>query len=207
MPGMGPAPKPADRRSRRNASPATTRLPAEGRKGAPPAWPLQPNLRLTSALRAAIARKGKLEAKAEMEPTPEIERQIEMLEDRIALLQDQIKASVLAELRIWFELWRTPQAVMWERLDWTRDVALYARWQALGEGGELNSAKEARQLGDRLGLTPLALLRLRWEILAEEASVTELRPQGPAGRGRLGILGLAPLLEDEAEPGDDAVAT
>jgi hypothetical protein len=202
MAGMGPAPKPADRRSRRNASTAMTRLPAEGRRGAPPPWPLQPNLRLASMLRSAIGRKGKLEAKAEMEPTAEIERQIEIIEDRIALLQDQIKATVLAELRIWFELWRTPQAVMWERLDWTRDVALYTRWQALGEGGELDAAKEARQLGDRLGLTPLALLRLRWEILAEEASVIELYPQASAGRGRLGILGLAPLLED-----DDAVAT
>jgi hypothetical protein len=28
--------------------------------------------------------------------------------------------------------------------------------------------KEARQLGDRLGLTPLALLRLRWEITEDE---------------------------------------
>jgi len=206
MAGMGPAPKPADRRSRRNTSPATTRLPAEGRKGAPPPWPLQPNLRLTSMLRSAIARKGKLEAKAEMEPTPEIERQIEILEDRIALLQDQIKATVLAELRIWFELWRTPQAVMWERLDWTRDVALYTRWQALGEGGELDAAKEARQLGDRLGLTPLALLRLRWEIAAREHSAEPAGPT-PGGRARLGILGLVPPLEDEAEPAADAVAT
>jgi hypothetical protein len=184
-----------------------TRLPAEGRKGAPPAWPLQPNLRLTSALRSAVGRKGKLEAKAEREPTPELERQIEIIEDGIAMLQAQIEASVLAELSIWFKLWRTPQAVMWERLEWTHDVALYARWQALGEGGELNAAKEARQLGDRLGLTPLALLRLRWEIVVEEASVTELYPAGGAGRGRLAILGLAPLVEDEAKPGDDAVAT
>lgn len=192
MAGMGPAPKSAERRARRNASLATTHLPAEGRKGAPPPWPLQPNLRLTSALRSTIGRKGKLEAKAEMEPTPEIERQIEILEDRIALLQDQIKASVLAELRIWFELWRTPQAVMWERLGWTRDVAQYARWQALGEGGDLNPAKEARQLGDRLGLTPLALLRLRWEILEHPSAPADQAPQRPTGaRARYGHLRVA----------------
>ncbi|WP_437075203.1 hypothetical protein [Streptomyces sp. enrichment culture] len=43
-------------------------------------------------------------------------------------------------------------------------MAQYVRWKSRAEAGDLDAAKEARQLGDRLGLTPLAMLRLRWKI-------------------------------------------
>lgn len=120
MAGMGPPPKPAEQRRRRNLAPQNLQLPSEGRKGATPKWPL---------------------------PSPSN-----------------------AEKALWRDLWRMPQAVMWERIACHREVAQYARWKVLAEAGEIDAAKEARQLSDRLGLSPLALLRLRWEIASDEVA-------------------------------------
>jgi hypothetical protein len=69
---------------------------------------------------------------------------------------------------MWAEIWGTPQAVAWERLGWTRDVAQYVRWKVLAELGDLDSAKEARMWSDRLGLNPKAMRTLLWEIVADE---------------------------------------
>lgn len=113
----GPAPKPNDQRRRRNAPTANTqKLPAEGRKGDAPRWPLG----------------GR---------TP----------------------------NIWAELWATPQAVMWERNGWERFVARYVRVVLDAERSLHASAlAEARQMEDRLGLSPLAMMRLQWEIVPDE---------------------------------------
>jgi hypothetical protein len=126
MAGMGPPPKPPGERRRRNATPTTTKLPAEGRQGPPPEWPL-------------------------------------LVGERFAEFHDR-------ELELWTQVWTTPQAVAWERLRWTHDVAMYVRWSVLAEAGSLDAGKEARQVSDRLGLTPLALLRLRWEVVADETA-------------------------------------
>ena len=184
MGGTGPTPK-AGERARRNATIAFTKLPAGGREGKTPRWPLPPNLRLSSGLRAAMDRKGRLEAQAELDTTPALERQITVLEERIALLEDQIKASARAERTMWRELWTTPQAAEWERLGWMRTVAQFARWQVLGELGDMDASKEARQIADRLGLTPLAMLRLRWTIEQEDpghgAGSARRGPTAPSG--------------------------
>lgn len=99
------------------------KLPAEGRRGDLPAWPLE----------------GRQSA---------------------------------AERRVWVELWATPQAVMWERLGWLRVVARYAR--VLLEAEERDAAPmaraEARQLEDKLGLTPKAMRLLLWEVVADEVA-------------------------------------
>ena len=123
----GPAPKPADQRRRRNPPKANTvKLPAEGRQGPPPPWPLA----------------GR---------TP----------------------------NIWAELWRTPMAVVWERNGWQRFVARYVRVVLYAERSLDKSAlAEARQMEDRLGLNPLALVRLEWEISTDE--VAEQRQTKPA---------------------------
>lgn len=117
----GPAPKPAAQRRRTNAAPGTIQLPAEGRRGNPPKWPLAT-------------------------PKPSS----------------------------WPSLWRLPQAVAWERLHLTRVVARYAATLVLAESPEGSAAilGEVRQMEDRLGLNPMAMLRLRWEISApvEQAS-------------------------------------
>lgn len=66
---------------------------------------------------------------------------------------------------LWKQLWRTPQAVVWDEFEWTRVVARYVAVVLKAED-ELDSKllAEARQLEDRLGLSPMAMLRLRWTI-------------------------------------------
>lgn len=76
------------------------------------------------------------------------------------------------ELVIWTDLWATPMALMWERMGWVRDVALYCRIAAEAEAGDTKAAGEARLRGDRLGLNPLALLRLQWEIVPDQVGET-----------------------------------
>jgi hypothetical protein len=84
----------------------------------------------------------------------------------------------------WARVWRTPQAAAWARLGWTHDVALYVRWLALAETGEMKAAGEARQWSDRLGLNPAAMLRNRWRISADEVSAARAsRPAAVPSRG------------------------
>jgi hypothetical protein len=136
-------PKPADQRRRRNVVPGTIMLPAKGRKGRPPAWPL--------------------------EVVPKTE-----------------------ERRLWGKLWRTPQAVAWEDYEWFRVVGRYVRVVIEAEN-ELDTKllAEARQLEDRLGLNPLAMLRLRWEVTDDEigARRQEAAPTADDRRRRLNAAG------------------
>lgn len=142
MAGMGPPPKPADQRRRRNATPNTTKLPAEGREGDAPEWPLP--------------------------------------------------AHSEAEAVVWAEVWTTPQAVAWEQLGWTRTVARYVRVLVEAELPDAAAAKlgEVRQLEDRLGLSPMAMLRLRWEIVADEVAErrAEVAPTSSGARARLRVV-------------------
>lgn len=121
----GPPPKPADQRRRTNAPRANTMLlPAEGRDGETPEWPL-------SSMRDG-------------EPV------------------------------VWADLWRTPQAVAWERLGWTRSVARYCRSVVAADmpDAPVSLLGEVRQMEDRLGLSPLAMLRLCWEVDQTEEAAT-----------------------------------
>ncbi|HLU95318.1 MAG TPA: hypothetical protein VKZ89_00605 [Thermobifida alba] len=83
-----------------------------------------------------------------------------------------------AERRLWAELWATPQACAWESLGWTRTVARYARKLLDAEKDDAPVAllSEVRQLEDRLGLTPLSLLRLEWRISDATRDEVEARP-------------------------------
>lgn len=72
------------------------------------------------------------------------------------------------ERDVWRQLWATPQATEWERLGsfYVRVVARYVRSliEAEEPGAVAALQSEVRQLEDRLGLTPMAMLRLRWVI-------------------------------------------
>jgi hypothetical protein len=129
----GPAPKidPV----RRHARSGPVKLPAEGRKGPTPEWPLED---LSEAESAA-----------------------------------------------WEDLWRTPHAVAWERLGWTRTVARYCRVMVEAEQREAQPPvrSEARQLEDKLGLTPKAMRMLLWEVAADE--VGEQRQTASSARSRI----------------------
>lgn len=135
----GPPPDPnAARRMRKSDSSGWTTLPAEGRKGNAPAFPLE-----------------KWRDMEKFKPT----------EERDDALSRSLDAR---ELAVWREIWKTPQAVAWERLGWKHDVGLYVRVLVAGERGNLKAAGEARQWSDRLGLTQTALLRNRWKIATDE---------------------------------------
>lgn len=187
MAGMGPPPKPDDQRRRRNATVAMTKLPAEGRKGPAPKWPLIPDVVMSARRDLAAAKVEELEY--ELGEGKPVERKLEGAKERLAILERQLAAQKGLEASLWRDLWKLPQAVQWQRLGWTRDVAQYVRHKVLAELGELDAAKEARQWSDRLGLSPMAMLRLRWEVVADEVGQKRQEKQAPpAPRRRLKVV-------------------
>jgi hypothetical protein len=197
MAGNGPPPKGDDQRRRRNAQVAMVRLPAEGRGNKrAPNWPLIPDVVIT-ARREVTAQKvealeyDRMELEAEGKSVAAVERRLDAAREQLYVLDAQLKAQRGLEATLWRDLWRLPQAVQWERLKWTRDVAQYVRHKVLGELGDMDAAKEARQWSDRLGLTPMSMLRLRWEVVADELGDRRRdRPQASAqrARGRLKVV-------------------
>lgn len=173
MAGMGPPPKAEGQRRRRNASIAMTQLPAGGRQGEPPSWPLRPDITL-STRRDMVQRSADELELALLEPNlkgrarTNAQKKADAAREQATILGKQLEAQAADEAELWAELWATPQAAVWERQAWFREVAQYVRWKVRAESGDLDSSKEARQLADRLGLTPLAMLRLRWEVSADE---------------------------------------
>ncbi|MEU9333138.1 hypothetical protein AB0D49_08230 [Streptomyces sp. NPDC048290] len=124
----GPAPDPNALRRDRDVGEWTV-LPAEGRQGATPGWPL----------------------------TEQSTREAEL----------------------WADLWRKPQALMWERYGQDVEVALYVRRLTEAElmDSRVNLSTLVRQMGDSLGLTTPGMRANRWRITAEEAA-----PAGRSGR-------------------------
>lgn len=179
----GPAPKHPSARVRCNATFAMTQLPADGRSGKAPTWPLPPDPR-----RALIGywddEAESLQAQASEESDGR--RRNRMLDRaakaraRAVQIAAECDAAERLERRIWREAWKTPMATQWEKSRWTREVAQYARLKAAAELGDAKAARNALAYADRLGLNPWSLLRLRWEIApapapdAPRASVTSI---------------------------------
>lgn len=132
----GPPPDPnALRRDRKEDKQGWTLLPAGGRPGDAPSWPL-----------VELSHDGESDDAAL----------------HAVALQER-------ELEIWAKVWATPQAVVWERLGWLLEVALYVRLLAAAErSADTKSLAEARMWSDRLGLNPAAMLRNRWKIADDE---------------------------------------
>ncbi|WP_405909559.1 hypothetical protein OG742_37155 [Streptomyces sp. NBC_00828] len=162
-----------------------TTLPPEGRKGRPPKWPLMDDVVLTARRDMALRKADELEL-ALLEPTLKgrakttAEKKADAAREAALILTKQVEAQQQIEGVLWRELWKTPQAVMWHQLAWTREVAQYVRWKSRAESGDLDAAKEARQLADRLGLNPLAMLRLRWRVGEPEDSAPARARKRPA---------------------------
>lgn len=79
---------------------------------------------------------------------------------------------------VWEDLWSLPQAVAWEALGHARVVARYVQVLIRCEDPETATAGllgEVRQLEDRLGLSPMAMRRLQWEV--GETSKDAARPK------------------------------
>lgn len=187
MAGTGPPPKP--NAARRRGASSSTRLPAAGRAGECPRWPLLDDI-TTVAKRDMAARLADDTELALCEPDlpprrrTALQKKADAARMAATILDKQLEAQRSIEDELWAELWKTPQATAWEALGYHREVAQYVRWKVQAEMGSLDASKEARQLADRLGLTPLALLRLRWEIVDEEAveARPRRRPAAPAGK-------------------------
>lgn len=94
-----------------------------------------------------------------------------------------------ADRKHWAELWAMPQATAWESGGHVevvgRLLALrhdFARTPRLASG----LSAELRQLEDRLGLSPKALMGLRWRIVDEDPAPTGSTVRAPsAARQRL----------------------
>lgn len=195
MAGMGPPPKANTRR--RNATLPMTLLPANGREGDPPRWPLLDDVTMTTRCEGARRLADELELQL---LDPELtgrqrstaQKKYDAALTEANILEKKLEAQKSVEAELWGDLWHLPQAVMWERLGWVREVAQYVRWKVQAEMGDLDASKEARMLADRLGLNPLSMLRLRWEVSGDEvAAQRSARPprQGSDVRSRLRAVG------------------
>ncbi|MEO3922698.1 hypothetical protein ABGB07_02265 [Micromonosporaceae bacterium B7E4] len=172
-----------------------TKLPAEGRKGPAPKWPLIPDVVMSARrdLAAAAVERHEYdleEAKDADRPTGGIERKLDTAREKLEILNRQLAEQKKLEASLWRDLWKLPQAVQWGRLGWTRDVAQYVRHKVLAELGDLDSAREARQWSDRLGLSPMAMLRLRWAVVENEVAQKreEKQAAAPSARRRLKVV-------------------
>lgn len=208
MAGMGPPPKDPEKRARRNATIATTKLPAEGRKGAAPKWPLPPDPRATAQLEIGQARAAELRDQwASAEDSREARRlakQLEQVELAVRTQELIVQQRYDMELAVWRELWKSPQAVQWERQDSGRSVAMYVRHQVLGELGSLDHSKEARLRGKDLGLTPMSMKQLGWSISADEVGAQREQRASAAATGSRGRRGpLRAVDEPPKAAGDD----
>jgi hypothetical protein len=192
---MGPAPKANTRR--RNATLPMTLLPANGREGNPPRWPLLDDVTMTTRRDGARRLADELELQL---LDPELtgrsrtaaQKKYDAALTEANILEKKLEAQQGVEAELWGDLWHLPQAVMWERLGWVREVAQYVRWKVQAEMGDLDASKEARMLADRLGLNPLSMLRLRWEVSGDEvAAQRSARParKGSDVRSRLRAVG------------------
>lgn len=172
-----------------------TRLPAQGREGKrAPNWPLIPDVVLTARRNLAADKVELLEyTLAEAESAARraaVERKLDTARETLAILEAQLREQRKLEAVLWRDLWKLPQAVQWERLGWLRDVAQYVRFKVMAELGDMDSAKEARQWSDRLGLSPMSMLRLRWEVASDEvAERRTTRAAAPvSARSRLRVV-------------------
>lgn len=193
-------PKHPSVRARRNDPRKDFRtLRSATREGKPvPSWPLSPSPRAQAAFEFNRDRVASLQAEladAEDGRTKgRLRRDLNKAEMLVMQLELEIDQARDAEVALWSHLWAMPQADIWEESHALREVAQYVRWKIAAEQGDLKASTEARMLSDRLGLNPLALLKLRAEI--EHLDEAE-------ARGALRRNGQQPPGEDDEDEDDD----
>lgn len=144
----GPDADPSSARSEKRGLSALTVLPSEGRKGRAPAFPL-----------------------------PAIKRSVMVMRDgKPSKVADDAtsKAFRKRELEVWAEVWKTPQAVAWERETWRwPTIAKYCRISVSTESEPDASAallSRERELRNEIGLTPDGLKQNGWSIAPNEVA-------------------------------------
>jgi hypothetical protein len=189
----GPPPDPnALRRDRPTDKDGWKSLPASGRDGRLPKWPLLPDLQRRAELHAATVLLEQLQDELREAPAgkvAQLERRIDKVLRQQTILEFQLADQTKLERAMWREIWKTPQATVWEDQGWFRDVAQFVRHKVLGELGSLEDAKEARQWSDRLGLNPAAMQRNRWRITSVETKPAARPTSGRrSSRDRLRVV-------------------
>lgn len=168
MAGMGPPPNPNARHRKGKSDPLAVVLPAGGYAGPVPDWPLPADVAARTELEHLTERLAKVREDWQAASGPRAAKLLGAELDALTASHGKLEAYLRAldegERTMWAQLWRTPMADQWARLGWARDVALYVRCQLRAESGDMTAAAEARQRGDRLGMSPLAQLRLHWVI-------------------------------------------
>lgn len=115
-----PGPPPKHSAIRRNRRTGTVLLPAAGRPGRCPKWPLPENPKLTAAVLVARETIEGLRQKDEAGDLNGRERsQLTRARHALAVAEETLRIVTTSEREMWRKLWRTPQAVEWERLKWT----------------------------------------------------------------------------------------
>ncbi len=94
-------------------------MPAAGRKGRVPSWPLVDDVKMTARLE--LARDLVAEVQVQMAGEEDgrklggLRRKLAQAELTVGTLELMLAQSRDAEVALWKELWRTPQAVVWEQ--------------------------------------------------------------------------------------------
>lgn len=147
----GPAPDPNSlRQERADVQAGWVTLPAAGRRGPVPEWPLAAPL----VERELVDEDGKKSYEVVLDVDTE-----------------------KRELLVWSRQWKRPQAIMWERNGQEEEVALYVRTLVAAEdaGAKANVRTLVKQQQEALGLSLPGLARNRWRI-AEVPKADEKTP-------------------------------
>jgi hypothetical protein len=96
-------------------------------------------------------------------------------------------------MELWRRLWRTPQALMWERLGLHDQVGLYVRRFAEAEERHSSVALSTlvRQLAEGLGLSAPGMRMLRWRIVEDTTPsrrAAGVTPTRRSARDRLKVV-------------------
>jgi len=84
----------------------------------------------------------------------------------------------------WRWAWHTPQAAAWSKGDLYVTARRAQLEDAMAESAPASILREARELDDRLGLSPKGMAALRWVIIDAEAAEAEAPPDSGTRRLR-----------------------
>lgn len=164
----GPAPDPNALRRDRADDKAWVDLPAEGFSGVVPGFPL-PKIAVFDVYFADKQRVKELNV-------------------------DATEHRWESELELWAELWRKPQAAMWDALGLKFQVAAYVRAYIESVGPDSNAGLKTAvlRMEAELGLSTVGMGQLRWRISTDEVGAKRdeavKSPQRVSARDRLKAL-------------------
>lgn len=176
-----------------------TKLPAAGRTGDPPPWPLPEDVVTAVKLERTRQKAANLREDwmhAEGRAAAALGRKLEACEEELAVLEATAERAEADEQEMWRRLWRTPQALVWEADGVADLVAMYVR--AFLEASQPDAAAQKRlvskQFADSLLLTTPALHSARYVIVPtaeddeDDAPASPGKPAPPSGvRARAGL--------------------